>query len=87
MKATGIVRSLDHLGRVVIPMEIRKTRNWVEHTPMEFFMDGENLVIRKYRKIEENQEIIRQLESAIALTDNPVVEAALQNTIQFIKKG
>lgn len=87
MKVSGIVRTLDHLGRVVIPMEIRKTQKWGENTPLEFFMDGDNLVIRKYGKEEENQEMISQLESATTLTDNPALKAVMQNTIEFIKKG
>jgi transcriptional pleiotropic regulator of transition state genes len=48
MKATGIVRRIDDLGRVVIPKEIRRTMRIREGDPLEIFTDGENVVLRKY---------------------------------------
>ncbi|SSS88656.1 Transition state regulatory protein AbrB [Acinetobacter baumannii] len=87
MKALGIVRNIDHLGRVVVPKEVRKIQGWDANTPMEMFMDGNKLVIQEYRKDAENQEMITQLETAATLTDNPAVKAVLQSTIDFIKKG
>ena len=50
MKATGIVRKIDELGRVVIPMELRKTFDLNEGTPMEIFVDvnGE-IILKKYQ--------------------------------------
>ena len=47
MKATGIVRRIDDLGRVVIPKEIRKTLRIKEGTPLEIFTDREGKVIFK----------------------------------------
>ncbi|MBC8080371.1 MAG: regulator [Gorillibacterium sp.] len=53
MKDTGIIRSLDSLGRIVIPTEIRATRNIEIGDPMEFFISNNNtIVIRKYRSNE-----------------------------------
>lgn len=48
MKALGVVRRLDELGRIVIPKEIRKTNGWECGTPMEMFMDKQGLFIRPY---------------------------------------
>lgn len=49
MKATGIVRKLDELGRVVIPKEIRKTHDIYDQTPLEIFVDeNESIILRKY---------------------------------------
>lgn len=48
MKSTGIVRELDALGRVVIPMEMRKTMKIDKSTPLEIFVEGENIILRKY---------------------------------------
>lgn len=48
MKATGIVRKVDELGRVVIPMELRRTMNIAEGDGLEIFVDGERIVLRKY---------------------------------------
>lgn len=48
MKATGIVRKVDELGRIVIPMELRRTMNIAEGEGLEIFVDGEKIVLRKY---------------------------------------
>ncbi len=49
MKSTGIVRRIDHLGRVVIPMELRRTFGIEKNDPLEFFVDGDKVVLRKYQ--------------------------------------
>ena len=57
MKATGIVRRIDELGRVVIPKEIRKTLRIKEGDPLEIYTDKEEVLFRKYSPIagiEEN---------------------------------
>jgi transcriptional pleiotropic regulator of transition state genes len=48
MKSLGIVRRVDALGRVVLPKELRDTRDLPEGTPMEIFVDGEAIVLKKY---------------------------------------
>lgn len=49
MKATGIVRRIDDLGRVVIPKEIRRTLRLREGTPLEIFTDREGeIILKKY---------------------------------------
>ena len=51
MKATGIVRRIDDLGRVVIPKEIRRSLNIKEGDPLEIFADGQGgVVFRKYSR-------------------------------------
>lgn len=47
MKATGIVRRVDELGRLVIPKEIRRTMRLAEGTPLEIFTDREGQIILK----------------------------------------
>jgi AbrB family transcriptional regulator, transcriptional pleiotropic regulator of transition state genes len=49
MKATGIVRKVDELGRVVIPKELRRTMDIQEGDPLEIFVDGQNIMLRKYQ--------------------------------------
>lgn len=49
MKSTGIVRKIDNLGRVVIPKELRRTFDIAEWDPIEIFVDGGNIVLRKYQ--------------------------------------
>lgn len=48
MKATGIVRKIDELGRVVLPIELRRTLDIAEHDAFEIHLDGESIVLRKY---------------------------------------
>lgn len=48
MKSTGIVRELDSLGRVVLPMEMRKTMMIEKDTPLEIYVEGENIILHKY---------------------------------------
>jgi len=49
MKSTGIVRKVDELGRVVIPMELRKTLNIDLKDSMEIFTNGEQIIFKKYQ--------------------------------------
>lgn len=49
MKATGIVRKLDQLGRIVIPKELRNTFDLKENDPIEIFVDGNDIILRKYQ--------------------------------------
>ena len=48
MKATGIIRKVDELGRVVIPIEIRNKFNIVEKDPIEIYVDESSIVLKKY---------------------------------------
>ena len=48
MKATGIVRKVDELGRVVLPIELRRNLNINIKDPIEIFVDGEYIMLKKY---------------------------------------
>lgn len=48
MKATGITRRVDDLGRVVIPKELRKTFYIAEGDPLEIYVDGDQIILKKY---------------------------------------
>jgi len=47
-KSTGIVRKIDDLGRIVLPIELRRTLNIGERDSMEIFVDGDNIILKKY---------------------------------------
>ena len=49
MRSTGIVRKVDELGRVVIPVETRRAFDIIEGEGLEIFTEGENIVLRKYQ--------------------------------------
>ncbi len=48
IKSTGIVRKVDELGRVVIPIELRRTLNIAEKDALEIFVDADQIVLKKY---------------------------------------
>ena len=48
MKSTGIVRKVDELGRIVLPIEMRRTLGVDSHDPIEMSVDGESIILRKY---------------------------------------
>jgi transcriptional pleiotropic regulator of transition state genes len=48
MKSTGIVRKIDDLGRIVVPMEIRKTFGIENGDPLEIFVDGDQVILKQY---------------------------------------
>ena len=48
MKSTGIVRKVDELGRIVLPIELRRTLNIDVKDPLEIFVDEDTVMLRKY---------------------------------------
>lgn len=49
MKSTGIVRKVDELGRIVLPIELRRTLGIEEKDRIEIFVEGESVILRKYQ--------------------------------------
>ena len=49
MKSTGVVRKLDVLGRIVLPVELRKTLDIAEKDALEIYVDGEQIILKKYQ--------------------------------------
>ena len=71
MKATGIVRRIDDLGRVVIPKEIRRTMRIREGDPLEIFTDREGEVIfKKYSPIGELQSFASEYADTLQKTSS-----------------
>lgn len=48
MKSTGIVRKVDELGRVVLPIELRRTLDIGEKEAVEIYVEGDSVILRKY---------------------------------------
>lgn len=48
MKSTGIVRKLDELGRITLPIELRRTLGVSERDPLEIFVDEGRIILQKY---------------------------------------
>ena len=49
MKSTGIVRKVDELGRIVLPIELRRTLDIEEKDSLEIYMDGPSIVLKKFQ--------------------------------------
>lgn len=66
MKATGIVRRIDDLGRVVIPKEIRRTLRIREGDPLEIFVDRDGeVILKKYSPISELSDFAKEYSEAL----------------------
>ena len=49
MKATGIVRKVDELGRIVLPVEMRRTLDIAEKDALEIYVEGTSVILKKYK--------------------------------------
>lgn len=48
MKSTGIIRKVDELGRIVLPIELRRTLDIAERDELEIYMEGDRIILRKF---------------------------------------
>jgi len=88
MKATGVVRRIDDLGRVVIPKEIRKTLRIKEGDPLEIFTDREGQVIlKKYSPIGELSEFAAGYAETLSKTTGHIACITDKDTIIAISGG
>ena len=65
MKATGIIRRIDDLGRVVIPKEIRKNLRIKEGDNLEIFIQNEEIILKKYSMMNKINDLAQELTDAI----------------------
>ena len=73
MKATGIVRRIDDLGRVVIPKEIRRTLRIREGDPLEIFVDHDGeVILKKYSPIGELGEFAQEYADSLFEATNHI---------------
>lgn len=50
MKSTGIIRKVDNLGRIVLPIELRRTMDIAERDELEIYMENERIILQKYEQ-------------------------------------
>lgn len=65
MKSTGIIRRIDELGRVVIPMEIRRTLNLKDGTEIEIYTSDESLILQKHSSMQNLETLAFQTASVL----------------------
>ena len=88
MKATGVVRRIDDLGRVVIPKEIRKTLRIKECDPLEIFTDKEGeVILKKYSPIGELSEFATEYAETLAKTTGHIACITDKDTVIAVSGG
>ena len=89
MKATGVVRRIDELGRIVIPKEIRRTLKIREGTPLEIYSgDNGELLLKKYSPITELAEIASSTGKAVLISNmEKIVATSGQGSANFLNKN
>ncbi|WP_202081432.1 AbrB/MazE/SpoVT family DNA-binding domain-containing protein [Caldalkalibacillus salinus] len=73
LKSTGIVRKVDELGRVVIPIELRRTLGIAEKDALEIYVDGDKIILRKYEPRMACMVTGQISENNIALNDGKII--------------
>ena len=88
MKATGVVRRIDDLGRVVIPKEIRKTLRIKEGAPLEIFTDKEGeIILKKYSPIGELTEFASGYAETLSKTTGHIAFITDKDTVIAVSGG
>lgn len=83
MKSTGVIRRVDELGRVVIPIELRTQFGISEKDPMEIYVDGSSIVLKKY---EPNCIFCGNSKKLIDFEGKPVCKKCANNLYKVYEK-
>ncbi|SDI11535.1 transcriptional regulator, AbrB family [Alteribacillus persepolensis] len=73
MKSTGIVRKVDELGRVVIPIELRRTLDIAEKDALEIYVDDDQIILKKFKPNRTCQITGQVSDQNISLADGKIV--------------
>ncbi|MFD1039897.1 AbrB/MazE/SpoVT family DNA-binding domain-containing protein [Virgibacillus byunsanensis] len=73
MKSTGIVRKVDELGRVVIPIELRRTLDIREKDELEIYVDNDQIILKKYKTSMSCQITGKASDDNISLANGKIV--------------
>lgn len=95
MKATGVVRRIDDLGRIVIPKEIRRNLRIRDGESLEIFVDNNNIVLKKFsimRNVDEYasnlvESLYSILKKSVVITDTDSVIAVSHNVKDLLNKS
>jgi AbrB family transcriptional regulator, stage V sporulation protein T len=87
LKALGIVRKIDDLGRIVIPMEVRRVQGWEPGTPIEMFATDKGVVLQKYGAEEKRLAVIAGLESLSYMVKDETGLSIIKDIMDYMRKG
>ena len=83
MRSTGMVRKTDKLGRIVIPIEIRKKLKIKPYDELELFSEGENIILKKF---EESCTFCGSTTNLIRQKDKLICEKCIKESYKKIQK-
>ncbi|MGM0878485.1 MAG: AbrB/MazE/SpoVT family DNA-binding domain-containing protein [Bacillota bacterium] len=85
MKSTGIVRKVDELGRIVLPIELRRVLDIQTKDPVEIFVEGEQIIFKKYTVYNTCMVTGEISENNISLANGKVV-LSREETMKLVKE-
>lgn len=85
MKSTGMVRKVDELGRVVIPIELRRSLGISEKDPLEIFVEEDKIVLTKYAPDAEKEDVRQNLNKLMNNANSQFEKETIQRAIKLIK--
>ncbi len=84
MKATGVVRRIDELGRIVIPKEIRKNFRIKEGENIEIYIDDNNIILKKYSELKNVSDISSNIiDSVFSIINKDIIITDMSNIVEL----
>ena len=87
MKSTGIVRKVDELGRIVLPMELRRVLGIDKKDPVEIFIDGDKIILKKYVLSHKVESAVNYLEAQLSDAVSEDDKEAIRNALSLVRNG
>lgn len=86
MKATGVIRGVDHLGRVVIPKELRRIFRLGEGSHVQFFVDSDCIILKKFNAVADMEQLLESFKSSIEISDTLVPPAQMRELLSKVQE-
>ncbi len=86
MKATGITRKVDDLGRVVLPIELRRNLGIEVADTLEIFTEGDNIILQRYNAVDDLLTMTCRLKNRVAVEDCGEIKPVLMDKLAEIEK-
>ena len=87
VKSAGIQRKIDELGRIVIPIEVRRNLGWGEKHKVEIVPTKDGIFVKSADYNPEKQEVMTALNNALSKTEDPTAYNAILKAAEYIGKG
>jgi AbrB family looped-hinge helix DNA binding protein len=84
-KATGYIRKIDKLGRVVLPAQIRKENGWTEGTQLEILTTPEGIVLKEFFSAGGRKQAVKKFESIVSSLTDLESEEVLEQVNKYIE--